>query len=143
MPKEERWSADSHGARLRCFAPTVSMMKTAEPGARDDHRSRRGPVLGWPVVGRVLLKRIVNAVFLVIGNVVAHQPAEMALIQRDDMIKKLPAGTADPAFRDSILPGRLHARPFWLQTVAMQECRYFGIEFRIVIQNDVPIRLIS
>ena len=39
----------------------------------------------------------------------------MAFIQRDDMVEDLPAGTSDPAFGDSILPGSLHACPFRLQ----------------------------
>ena len=67
----------------------------------------------------------------------------MAFIQRDDMVEDLPAGTSDPAFGDSILPGSLYARPFRLQARGLQERDHFGIELRIVIQNGVTIRLLS
>ena len=67
----------------------------------------------------------------------------MAFIQRNDMVEDLPAGTSDPAFGDSILPGSLYARPFRLQARGLQECDHFGVELRIVIQNDVTIRLLS
>ena len=67
----------------------------------------------------------------------------MAFIQRDDMVEDLLARTSDPAFGDSILPGSLYARPFRLQARGLQECDHFGVELRIVIQNDVTIRLLS
>ena len=67
----------------------------------------------------------------------------MAFIQCDDMVEDLLARTSDPAFGDSILPGSLYARPFRLQARGLQECDHFGVELRIVIQNDVTIRLLS
>ena len=67
----------------------------------------------------------------------------MALIQRDDMVEDFPAGTSDPAFGDSILPKRLYARPFRRQACGLQERNHFSIELRIVIHNDVTIRLLS
>ena len=84
-----------------------------------------------------------NPVLLVIGNVFSQQPAKMAFIQCDDMVEDLPAGTSDPAFGESILPRSLYARPLWLQTRGLQKRDHFAIEFRIVIQNHVPIRLLA
>ena len=67
----------------------------------------------------------------------------MAFIQRDDIVEDLPAGTSDPAFGDSILPGSLYASPFRLQARGLQERNHFGIELGIVIQNGVTVRLLS
>jgi hypothetical protein len=39
----------------------------------------------------------------------------MLLVQRNDMVEKFPTTTSDPSFRDTILPGRLHACPFGFQ----------------------------
>jgi hypothetical protein len=84
-----------------------------------------------------------SPVLLVIRDVFSQEPAKMAFIQRDDMVEDLPASTSDPAFRDSILPRSLYARSFRLQTRGLQERDHFSIELRIVIQNDVTIRLLS
>ena len=97
------------------------MMKTPEPGARDDHRCRRRPLLDRTAIGSVFRERILNPILLVICDVFSQQPAEMAFIQRDDMVEDFPAGTSDPAFCDSILPGSLHACAFRLQTCGFQE----------------------
>jgi hypothetical protein len=59
------------------------------------------------------------------------------------MVEDFPADTSDPSFGDSILPGSLYARPFRLQARGLQERNHFSIELRIVIQNDVTIRLLS
>ena len=67
----------------------------------------------------------------------------MTFVQCDDMVEDFPAGTSDPALRNSVLPGSLYAHPLWLQTRGLQEHDHFGIELRIVIQNDVPIALFS
>ena len=119
------------------------MMKTAQPGTGDHHRRRRRAVLDGTLVRRVFTECIMNPVLVVIRDVFSHEPAKMAFIQRDDMVEDFPANTSDPAFRDSILPGRLHARSFRLQSRRLQERDHFGIELRVVIQNDVTIRLLS
>ena len=97
-------------------------------------------MLDGPSVRRILLERIVDPVVMVIGHVLADEPTQVSLIQRDDMVEKLSATAANPALGYSILPRRLNARALRLQTCAFQECNHIGIEFRIVIQNDIPIR---
>jgi len=101
------------------------MMKTSELGTRDDHRRRRRPVLDGTLVRRVFAQCIMNPVLVVIRDVFSHEPTKMAFIQRDDMVEDFPASTSDPAFRDSILPGRLHARSFGLQARRLLGTRSF------------------
>ena len=56
----------------------------------------------------VLLKRVVNPVFMVVIHVLADEAPQMAFVQCNHIIEKLPAATSDPAFREPVLPGRLH-----------------------------------
>ena len=84
------------------------MMKASEPRIGDHDRGRRRLPLNCPMNRSVLLKRIVNPVFMVVGHVIADEPPQMAFIQCNDMIEKLAAAASDPAFRDPVLPGRLN-----------------------------------
>ena len=55
------------------------------------------------------------------------------------MVQNLSATTSNPAFRGSILRGRLDARPLRFQTRRLQKCDDGGIEFRIVVQNHITV----
>ena len=55
-----------------------------------------------------------NPILVVIRDVFSQEPAQKAFMQGNDMVEDLAAGTSDPAFSDSILPGSLYARPFRL-----------------------------
>src|ERR1700683_4354486 len=56
------------------------------------------------------------------------------------MIKAISAGAANPSFRDSILPRRLYARPFGLQSRRLQERHHVLTERRISIEDGISIR---
>jgi hypothetical protein len=56
------------------------------------------------------------------------------------MIKAISAGAANPSFRHSILPRRLYARPFGLQSGCLQEGDHFLIERPISIEEGISIR---
>jgi hypothetical protein len=56
------------------------------------------------------------------------------------MIKAISAGAVNPFLRNSILPKRLYARPFWLQSGCLQEGNHFLIERRISIEDGISIR---
>jgi hypothetical protein len=77
---------------------------------------------------------------VVVAHVVPEQPAKMRLVQRDDMVENLPPAASYPALRRAILPGRLDAGSFGLQTRRPQEVDDVLIELRVAIQNDVTIR---
>ena len=63
----------------------------------------------------------------------------MSLIQGDDVVQNLPPATSDPSLRKAILPGRLHAGAFRLQTGCFEEAHHLRIELSVPIQEDVPI----
>jgi hypothetical protein len=104
----------------------IPMMKAAEPGTGDHGGPRRRLVFHGAAMGRVLPEGIMNPVVVVIVHVITNQPAEMFFIQRDDMVQDCPAAASDPAFCDSILPRRPHARPLRLQARCLQESDYRG-----------------
>lgn len=81
-----------------------------------------------------------DAVLVVIVHVSMDQPAEMFFIQRDDMVKDLAAAISDPAFGDTVSPGRLRARLLGCQTCRIQERDNIRIELRVAIQNEVAER---
>src|SRR5580692_2157262 len=56
------------------------------------------------------------------------------------MIKAISAGAANLYICDSILPRRLDARPFGLQSGHLQEGDHFLIERRISIEDGISIR---
>ena len=106
------------------------MVQSTQARHRYHGRRRSRPLFHWPAVRRVLLQGVVNAVVVVVPHVFAHEPAKVWLVQRDDMVQDFAAGTSDPAFGGSILPGRLDARPFWFQTRRLQKRNHVSIEFR-------------
>jgi hypothetical protein len=77
---------------------------------------------------------------MVVAHVIADQAAKMPLVQRDDMVKDLSATTADPPLRSAVLPWCLNARPFGVQARRLQERDHPGVELRIAIEDDVPVR---
>jgi len=71
----------------------------------------------------------VNAVFVVVLHVIANQPAQMAFVQRDDMVEDLASTASDPPFRNPVLLRRLNTRPLRLQAGSLQKCDHIGVKF--------------
>jgi hypothetical protein len=115
-------------------------MKATEPGAGRHRRIRRRLTFHWPSIGRVLIQRVVYPVIVMVVHVIANQLSQMSFVQRDDVVEDLPPTTADPAFRDPVLPGRLHTRALRPEAGGLQESDHIGIEFRVVVQDDISIR---
>ncbi len=80
-------------------------MEAAHSRARyDPGTAARAPFHGSPV-GRVLLMRQVASVGAVVLHVLSKKAPEVILVEDDHPIQEFPPTTADPAFRDPILPG--------------------------------------
>src|SRR5882672_10680562 len=105
------------------------MMKTAQTRLRDHCRGWRRSVFHGPPIWRVLIEGIVNAVFVVVLHIIANQPAQMAFVQRDDMVEDLSSTASDPPFRNPVLPWRLNTRPLRLQACSLQECDHIDVKF--------------
>ena len=97
----------------------------------------RRPRLYRSSVRRVFTQGIVNAVLLMIGDVIANESAQMGFIQRNDVIEKLATAASDPAFGSSILPGRLDPSSLYFQPGRFQEIGNSSIELRVMVENDI------
>ena len=52
-----------------------------------------------------------RAVFVMVGNILAEQPLQVAFIDRNNVIQQVTAAAADPTLSDSILPGAFERSP--------------------------------
>lgn len=116
------------------------MMQSAEAW----ERNHRGVLvllrLDWPPERCILCQRIVNPVLIMIIHVFLKQAEKVAFVKRNSMIQHLTATASDPALRRSVLPGRLHARPFRFQAGGLQEGDDRIIKLCIVIEDHMLIR---
>jgi hypothetical protein len=64
---------------------------------------------------------------------------QMLFVQRYDMVQDLAAATSNPAFRDPVLPGCLHACLFGLQAGRGEKLDYACIKSRITVEDYVPV----
>ena len=48
-----------------------------------------------------------RSVAMIVRDVLGQKPPEMTLVQCDDVIEQIATATADPAFRNTVLPGAL------------------------------------
>jgi len=78
----------------------------------------------------------VNPVLMMAGYASAKKPAQMAFIDRNDLIEKLAAATTYPPF-EPILPRRLDPHPLYFQPRRFQEIRNSSIKLRVVVENDI------
>jgi hypothetical protein len=97
------------------------VVEAAQAWLRNQRAIRGRHWLDRTSVGRVFAQRVVNAILLVIADIVADQTAKMIFIHRDDMVEDLAAAASDPSFGGSVLPRCLNARPFWLQSGAFKK----------------------
>ena len=79
-------------------------MEPADLRDGDDPATWRGVDVSW--LGTVVVERLVWPRGVVVGDVGAQEPAEMGLVQDEEMIQALAADGADDPFDEGVLPGR-------------------------------------
>jgi hypothetical protein len=62
-------------------------MQTAQPPASDDSSAGSLRGRGKTTAGSLLIKRVVRAVLLVVGNVLSQQSAKVTLVEDDGVIE--------------------------------------------------------
>ena len=87
------------------------MVQPAQPGMGNQGRFRGRLLLDWPSIRRIFCQRIVDAVLMAVAGVLTHEPAQVLLVQRDDMVEDLSAATSHKALGEAVLPGRLDTGP--------------------------------
>src|SRR6516165_2387029 len=80
-------------------------MQAADAGYSHDLGGPPGPAFDHPEVRRLLLQGIVNAIVVVILEVISKQPTEMGFVQDDHVVQQFPPTTSHPTLRHTVLPG--------------------------------------
>jgi hypothetical protein len=127
------------GARLRRLSPRVAMVKTAEAWQRSQSGVGNWSWLDRTSAGGVFVQGVVNAVLVVIADVLADDATKVFFVHRDDVVEDLAAAAPNPSFGRSVLPWGVNARSFGFQSGGRQEANDVAVEDGIVIQNGIAI----
>jgi len=127
------------GARLRRLSPRIAMVQTAEAWQRSQSGVGNWSWLDRTSAGGVFVQGVVNAVLVVIADVLADDPTKVFFVHRDDVVEDLAAAAPNPSFGRSVLPWGVNARSFGFQSGGRQEANDVAVEDGIVIQNGVAI----
>jgi hypothetical protein len=82
----------------------ITMMQSADAGSTHDLSGPPRPWFHNPEARRPLLQGIMNAVVVVILEVISKQPTQMGFVQDDHVVQQFPATAPHPAFRHPVLP---------------------------------------
>jgi hypothetical protein len=87
------------------------MMQSADP--RHRHNSGPGRVASFDgsCDWRVFVQRIVDAVLMIVAEVLTNEPSRVGFIEDDHVIQQFPPTTAYSSFRNPILSGTLTGCP--------------------------------
>jgi len=77
----------------------------------------------------------VRAIGVLIRDIVFDEAAQVSLVEDESMIQKVSATASNPAFGDSILPGRLETDPVGFDASGHQQIHHIHVELRLSIQN--------
>src|SRR5690242_10382995 len=125
---------------LCSLSPSVPMVEPAEAWQRSHAGAADFPSLDRTPAGRVFAQRVVDAVLLVIADVLADDTAQVFFIDRNDIVEDLAATASNPPFGGSVLPRGVNARPSCFESGRLQECNHVLVKDGIVIENRVAIR---
>ena len=75
---------------------------------------------------------------MIVRDVLGQKPPEMAFVQGDDVVKQLAPAAANPAFRNTVLPGALDGGLEASNTHGLNRRGNFQPVFRIVIEDEKP-----
>ena len=103
---------------LCSLSPGVPMVEPAQAWQRSHTGFADWPWLDRTSAGRVFAQRVVDAVLLVIADVLADDAAEVFFIDRNDTVEDLAAAASNPPFGGSVLPRGVNARRFAFNPVA-------------------------
>lgn len=98
---------------------------------------------GDSTTGSVLPESEMSAVLVVITDILIQQPSQMLLIENDHVIQEIPAHTANPALRNSVLPGTTEGRAYRLGTYRLHGRDDIRTELRIPIEDQEAPRLFA
>jgi hypothetical protein len=79
------------------------MVQSTESRKGVNLASRRRTYRCWPTCSRILRESEVRPIFMIVANVLGHQPFEVPLIQNDHVFQQVSSTTPHPALSDTVL----------------------------------------
>jgi len=86
------------------------MMKTTQTGTGYHGRFRTRLLFDWSPIGSIFVEGIVNAVLLIVDDVITDEAPQMSFIQRDDVVQQLTPTTANPTASGALHEPSEHPR---------------------------------
>ena len=80
---------------------------------------------------------------MVIADVLFQQPSQMSLVEDDHMVEQVPTHTANPALRNSVLPGTAECGPNRLAAHRLHGRDDISTELRVAIEDQEALRLLA
>ena len=76
-----------------------------------------------------------SPIFVVIADVISHQPSQVPLVQDNHMVEQVTTYAPDPALRDAVLPRTSEGGSDRQHPVVLHSRHDVSIEYRIAIEN--------
>jgi hypothetical protein len=95
------------------------------------------PSLHSSGVGRILVQSSVNAVLMIVADILVNQPLQVNLVKNDYVVQQFPAAGPRPAFRDAILPGTPIGSSNQLAAQISEHLRSFSLIPAVPIKDQV------
>ena len=86
---------------------------------------------------RRVLQASVDALVVVVGDIVPQQAVQVPLIQDNHVIQHLSTRASHPPLCDSILPGTLKGRALWFYTETPDRFRDVVREDRVIVVDQI------
>jgi hypothetical protein len=113
------------------------MMQAPHTRYRHDSGRIGLPPLEHTPGGRIFVQGVMDAIFVVVVEVLSNEPPQMGFAQHDHVVQQLPATAANPALRQAVLPGTAVGRSNQIATETFQHPRYVSAESAITIKKQV------
>lgn len=114
------------------------MVQASDAREGDDLGSTRRPDLDSSTLGRIPDRRV-NALAIVVRDVLPEQAFQMILPENNDVVEQLSAHTPDETLRGSVLPGTLKRRPLRVNPKSPDRTGDLGREDRVVVEDQMPM----
>src|SRR6516225_4230603 len=113
------------------------MMQAADAGYSHALGGPAGPAFDHPGVRRLLLQGIVNAIVVVILEIISNQPAEMGFVEDDHVVQQFPPTTSHPTLRHAVLPGTAIGPSDQLTAKVFQHRRHLSVELAVAVEYQI------
>src|SRR5262245_5626574 len=115
----------------------VAMMQTTNARCTHDLGGSGLTSFDRPFLRRLLLQAIMNAIFVIIVEVISNEPTQMGFVQHDHVVQEFSTTASHPALCHTILPRAAISRANQLAAEAVQLRGDFSPELGVAVEDQV------